>query len=260
MLYRYFAVLFLLGIILTGNLSFHQPVWAETLVQSIVETRLMVGLRVGQAELQRWLPAPWQVNPIPGGPLKEANFFISFIDSLLVQDAQGTPDMGGINRLVVFVVPAKHTQTGEMALIVTGGLASNILNVPGAYKNYVQTTIRREQTGKGSNIEAGVGDDFWGVRDTRGGIIELRIQYQRALPSRAKSEMKLYSAVEPNFFRIYRVDTATDIVKSIPAGIDRAQNYQLRVAMPELGKLLDGTEQHVGVAVYPLYLRQVFLP
>lgn len=260
MLHRYFLVLFLLGIILTGNLSFHQPVWAETLVQSIVETRLMVCLRVGQAELQRWLPAPWQVNPIPGGPLKEGNFFISFIDSLLVQDAQGKPDIGGINRLMVFAVPAKHTQTGEMAFIVTGGLASNPLNIPGAYKNYVQATIRREQTNKGANIEAGVGDDFWEVRDTRGGIIELRIQYQRALPSRAKSEMKIYSAVEPSFFRIYRLETATDIVKSIPAGIDRVQNYQLRVAMPELGKLFDGAEQLVGVAVYPLYLRQVFLP
>jgi hypothetical protein len=109
-------------------------------------------------------------------------------------------------------------------------------------------------------MEIGVGEDFWEVRDARGVVIELRIHYQQALPSRAKSEQKNYSAVEPSFFRIYRMDTATDIVKSIPAGIDRVQNYQFRVAVPELSKLFDGTEQLVGIAAIPLYVRQIFLP
>ena len=31
-------------------------------------------------------------------------------------------------------------------------------------------------------------------------------------------------------------------------------------AVPELSKLLDGTEQLVAVTVIPLYVRQVFLP
>ena len=147
-----------------------------------------------------------------------------------------------------------------MATIVIGGLASNTLNVPGPYKTFVQATLRREQTYKGANIEAGLVDDFWEVRDTRGGGIDLRVQYQRAIPSRAKSEMKPYSAVEPSFFRIYRADAATDIAKSIPAGIDRVQNYQLRVTVSELGKLFDGTEQLVGIVVSPVLLRQIFLP
>jgi hypothetical protein len=260
MLYGYFAVLFLLGISLAGNLSLTQPVWAETLVQSIVETRLTVALRVGQAELQSKLPALWQVNPSPGGPFKESNFSLVFNDSLLVQDAQGKPDMGGINRYVFFMVPAKHTQTGEVAVFIIGGLASNILYTHGPYKNYVQATLRRQQTYKGANIEAGLVDDFWEVRDTRGGGIELRVQYQTAIPSRAKSETKVYSAVEPGFYHIYRLETAMDIVKSIPTGIDRVQNYQLRVAVPELSKLFDGTEQVVGIAAYPMFLRLVFLP
>ena len=253
-------VLFLLGISFIGNLSFTQLVCAETLVQSTAETRLTVALRVGQAELQKLVPPPWQIMTIPGGPFKEANFFVVFIDSFLVQDAQGKPDMGGINRAVPLAVPVKHTQTGEVATIIVGGFMANISNVPGPYKNSVGATIRREQTLKGANLEAGVGEDFWEVRDTRGGIIELRVQYQRALPSRAKSEQKIYSAAEPSFFRIYRMETATDVLKSIPVGINRVQNYQLRVAVPELSKLFDGTEQLVGIAAIPLYVRQIFLP
>jgi len=217
-------------------------------------------LRVGQAELQKLLPAPWQANPVPGGPFKEANFLIVFIDSFLVQDAQGKPDKGGIARKAVFAVPVKHTQTGEMALVVTGGFTADSQDVPGPYKNFSHAAIRREQTLKVVNIEAGVNEDFWEVRDTRGGIIELRVQYQAALPSRAKAEQKLYSAVEPSFYRIYRIDQATDIVKSVPVGIDRMRNCQFRMAVPELSKLFDGTEQLVGVSVIPLYVRQIFLP
>jgi hypothetical protein len=260
MLYRYIAVFCTVGICLVGNLTLARTVCAETLVQSTAETRLTVALRVGQAELQKLVPPPWQIMTIPGGPFKEANFFVVFIDSFLVQDAQGKPDMGGINRAVPLAVPVKHTQTGEVATIIVGGFMANISNVPGPYKKYVGATIRREQTLKGANLEAGVGEDFWEVRDTRGGIIELRVQYQCALSSRAKSEQKIYSAAEPSFFRIYRSETATDVLKSIPVGINRIQNYQLRVAVPELSKLFDGTEQLVGIAANPLYVRQIFLP
>ena len=248
-------------IILAGNIPFIQPVCAETLFQSTVETRITVALRVGQLELQKLVPAPWQLISLPGGPLKETNFFIVFMDQSLIQDAQGKPDKGGISRQVVFAVPVKHTQTGEIATLVTGGFTPNIDNVPGPYKNFVQATIRREQTHKGANLEAGVCEDFWELRDnTRGASIELRVQYQMALPLRAKAEQKMYSAVEPSFFRIYRMETTTDLIKSIPIGINRLQNYQLRVAAPELSKLFDGSEQLVGITANPLYVRQVFLP
>ena len=260
MLYRYVAVLLLLGVGLAGNVSLTQPVWAETHVQSLALTQVVVALRVGQAELQKWVPAPWEITPIAGGPLKGANLSLVFIDVLLLQDGQGKPDLGGINRQVVLGVSAKNTQTGELAPFTIGGLSANKLNVPGPYKNFVQATLRREQTYKEADIEAGGGEDFWEVRDAHGGIIELRVQYQRGLPSRAKSEMKMHSSVEPGFFRIYRIDTATDIVKSVSTGIDRVQKYQLRVTVPEFRKLFDGTEQLVGIAVSPAYRREVFLP
>lgn len=260
MLTKYIAVFFILGIGIAATFSLAQPCWAETLVQSTVETRLTVALRVGQAELQKLVPPPWQVMAIPGGPLKEANLFVVFIDSFLVQDPQGKPDKGGISRVVPLAASVKNTQTGEMASLVIGGFMADISSIPGPYKNFVGATIRREQTYKVANLESGVGEDFWEVRDTRGGIIELRVQYQRALPSRAKSEQKIYSAAEPSFFRIYRIDSATDIIKSIPVGVNRVQNYQFRVAVPELSKLFDGTEQLVGIAASPLFVRQIFLP
>jgi hypothetical protein len=132
---------------------------------------------------------------------------------------------------------------------------------PGPYKNSIPAaTVRAEQTLKGAGLEPATGSEVWEVRDAAGGTIELRLQYQRGVPSRIKAENKPGSAVEPNFFRIYRVDQGVDVVRSVPGGIDRVQQYSLRVTMAELRKMFDGTEQLVSVSVVPWYLRQVSLP
>jgi hypothetical protein len=132
--------------------------------------------------------------------------------------------------------------------------------VPGPYKTAVPATIRREATLKGAGLEPGTGNEMWEMRESGGGLIELRVEYQQGVPSRAKPETKPHSPVDPSFFRIYRFDAGTDVVKSIPVGIDRVRSYQFRVTVPELRKLFDGAEQLVSIAILPWYVRQVFLP
>ena len=234
---------------------------AETLIGSNVDNRIVVALRVGQAELQSWLPTPWKVNPITKGPLKEANLYVIFVDRLLNQDVQGKPTAGGTFRVVALVAPAKHAQTGESALFVIRVFAPHEdIDLYNPYKNSVRATIRREQTLKSVDLGPGTGSELWELWDSAGGMLQLWIEYRRAVPSRVKPEFKPRSAVDPNFFRIYRVDQGSDLVKSIPAGIDRVQNYQLRVTVSELRKLFDGTEQLVGIIVIPWYVRQLSLP
>jgi hypothetical protein len=234
---------------------------AETHIGSNVDNRMIVALRVGQAELQSWLPTPWHVNPIPKGPLKGANLYLNFGDRLLDQDAQGKPARGGICRVVALAAPAKHAQTGQPAVFVIRVFAPHEdINLYNPYKNSVRATIRREYTVKGANLEPGTVSDLWELRDSAGGILEFRIEYQRAVPLRAKQELKPHSSVEPDFFRIYRVDQGMDLIKSIPAGIDRAQSYKLHVTVSELRKMFDGTEKIVGILAIRWYVRKLFLP
>ena len=234
---------------------------AETLVGSNVDNRIVVALRVGQAELQTWLPAPWQVNPVAKGPLKEANLYLIFVDRLLNQDAQGKPAAGGTFRVVALAAPAKHAQTGESAMFVIRAFVPHEdIDLYNPYKVSVRATIRREYTVKGADLAPGTASDLWELRDSAGGMLQFRIEYQRAVPSRAKRESKPRSAVEPTFFRIYRFDQGSDLIKSIPAGINRVQSYHLHVTVPELRKLFDGTEKVVGIVVIPWYVRKSFLP
>ncbi len=234
---------------------------AETLVGFNNDSRTVLALRVPQAEAQSWLSAPWQVNPIGTGPSKDANLLLIFINPWLAQDPEGKPTATPIDRRVAVAVPGKHPQTGETAFFAARIYHSNPNAAPGPYKNSLPvTTVRVEQTLKGAGLEPATGSEIWEVRDAAGGTIELRLQYQRGVASRVKSESKPRSAVEPNFFRIYRVDHGLDVVKSVPAGIDRVQQYSLRVTMAELRKLFDGSEQLVSISLLPWYLRQVSLP
>ena len=234
------------------------PARAETPFETNVDSRVEVGVRVPQAELQRWLPAPWEVSPVPEGPLKNANLVLSFVDRLHGQDAEGKPT--GSARRVVLSVPARNAATGELAPLVIRTFEGDPKTVPpGTYKNDIPATVRREQTLKGAGVEPGSGSEAWEARDGAGGAIELRLQYQRGALRRVKSESRPRSAVDPGFFRIYRIDQGVDIVKSAGLGIDRA-SYQLRVTAPELRKLFDGTEEVVFISVVPWYLRQVSFP
>jgi len=225
-----------------------------------METRTMVFLQVEKTELQKWVPESMQIAPAPTGPFNGAKIVIVFIDYLLAQDPQGKPDKGGVYRAAVFVVPAKHNQTGEMIFLVIGGLSDNPENVPGPYKNFKAASIRRESNHAFSALDAGEGSDTWEFKNDSGVLIDFHVGYKRALPMRAKPVQKIYSGAEPEFYRIYKTDYLVDVVKSIPATIDRAKDYRLKMSMPELRKLFNGTEQLVAVAVIPAYVRAVFLP
>lgn len=234
--------------------------WGETHVESTIENRSMVTLRVNNAELQKWVPETMQIVAAPAGPFKGANLSIIFIDISSRQDPQGKPIDGGSSRNAVFVVPAKLKQTGEMVYPVIYGLTDNAQMIPGAYKCYKQASVRRQLIYTVSGADGVKETDTWEFRNGSEMLIDFHVQYKRALPKRAKPALKVYSAAEPEFFRIYKTDYIVDLVKSNPAKIDHAEDYRLKVSVPKLKKIFDGTEQLVAVTVFPAYAREVFLP
>ena len=252
------SVLYLIGIICVGSVAFTTIAQAETLVESSLFFRIYVGFSVEQKAAQAWLPAPWKVSSVPKGPFKGANLLVVLTDYFIMQDGEGKQYMGGTFCLAALVSFGKNPQTGEFAPFVTRIYWP--YDDPSSYKNAVKTTVRRGATLHGANLEPGTGTEVWKVQDSAGGVLEFWMDYQRAVPKRKKYEFKTRSSVEPDILFIYRDDYAVDVVKSIPAGIDRVQNYQFRVTMTELRKMFDGSEQLVGIIVNPSRVRQKFRP
>jgi hypothetical protein len=253
------AVVGLLSILLATALLLvpATPAQGETLVESTLFFRIYVAFTVNQKAAQEWLPAPWKAVSMPKGPLKGANLFVMFNDKLIAQDGNGKPYMGGTYCIAVLIAFGKNEQTGEVAPFVIRIYSPH--GGPGPYKNSVKTMVFRGATLQGANL-GGKASEVWKVQDSAGGIMEFRMDYQRGVPERMKRKFKVRSSVEPDFFRIYQDDYATDLVKSIPAGIDRVRDYHFRVTMSELREMFDGSEQLVGISVNPCRVRQAFLP
>jgi len=240
--------------------SFWRTAWPETLVQRNVDTRVTLAFHVSQTALMSWIPTPWQINAATEGPSAEANLFVTFIDQLISQDAEGKLIAGGTNRIVGLTVPAKNSDTGETAVMVIRLYTSNPEYVPGPYDNSAPARISREASMRGADLDPGSGTELWKMRDNNGGEITFRVEFQRGIPTRGKSDVKPHSAVDPAFYRIYRYEEGIDIVKSVPANVNRVQGFYFSSTVGELAKLFDGNEQLVSVAIRPWYVREVFLP
>jgi hypothetical protein len=220
--------------------------------------RIYVAFSVDQKAVQEWLPDAWKVVSLSKGPFKGANLLVILDDKFIIQDGEGKLDKEGTYCIAVLVSPGINTKTKKFDFFVTRIYWP--YNDSGPYKNGVNATVHREATIKDVASKSGVSSEVWKVQDKDGSILEFRMEYKRSVPKRTKSEFMVHSSVEPNFYRIYRDDWANELVKSIPAGIDRVQNYKFSSTISELRKLFDGSEKLIGITVNPCRVRQVFLP
>jgi hypothetical protein len=234
---------------------------AETLVETTVESRLILAFQAQESELQHWLPETWQVNPATAGPSKGANLSVVFVQKLRSETPEGKPSpFGGTARYVALVVPAKHTQTGEDSLFITRVYMTDNDRIPGPFKNAVKADVRRELALRGENLSPGTGSEEWEMKEAGGGTIAVRLAYLQSVLDRAKWERKLRSSIDPNLCYIYRVEQGSELVKSVPGGVDRLQSYEFRSTVPELAKLLDDSAKLVSITALPWYVLQVSLP
>jgi hypothetical protein len=240
---------------------FHVPaahVNAETLQTSSLFYRITLGFSVDNKKVQEWLTAPWKAVSISKGILRGSNIFVLFDDWFIRQDAEGKLDKDGAFCSSAIVAFGKNEQKEEFSSFVTRMLCP--YDDPGPYKNAVKAAVNREATLKSVTSATGSGSELWTINDNNGGILEFRMEYQRAVLKRSKIEPKVRSNVDPDFYRIYRFCRASYLVLSVPEGINRVKNYQLKTNIPELSKIFDGSEQLIAITIFPSIVRQAFLP
>ena len=80
------------------------------------------------------------------------------------------------------------------------------------------------------------------------------------MPTTSKTNPNVHSAAKPDFYRIYRIEQAVDVVRSTATGVDRVTKLSFKASGGKLGQLFDGTEQLISVISVPWYTRQLYLP
>ena len=183
---------------------------------------------------------------------------LTFMDWLSVQDEDGKP--AKTHRSVGLSVPARQTGTDATASMTVGGLSSPQDYAPGPYGNSVpaKSTISRTLSTDDQGVSSA--DEAWQFEGENGDSVELQLRFLRGIAARSKLEARVHSAVKPDFYRIYRIDQAVDVIRSASNGTDRVERYLFKASGPLLSSLFNGSEQLISITSMPWYSRQAFLP
>jgi hypothetical protein len=221
-----------------------------------VSPRTVLGFKVSDAAVQKLLPAGFQVNSPTTGPAKGVNINVALIDYLMMQDMEGKPVPS--YPTVVLNVPAKNS-TGEAVAVVFAGFVAKA-GAPGPYFLYeaANTSVdrRSQEDAEGRSII----NESWAVKGDEGDSLQVELQFTRGVPARGTLEAKIHSAAKPDFYRIYKFEQASDVVRSMATGTDRVSKFSLKASGPKLAPLFDGSEQLISVTSVPFYSRTIYLP
>jgi hypothetical protein len=230
----------------------------EKFIGSDVAQRTVLTFKASDAAVQKMLPEGWEVNSPQAGPTKGQNLAVVLVDQILSQDPEGKPEATH-QRGVALAIPAKKKGTDIVGAMVFGGFFEQAAS-PGAYGVYATAQVaieRKRQTGSDNTSRI---EESWQIRTGDGNSIEVQVQFSPGVPTRAKVDSKVFSAAKPEFFRIYRVEQASDVVRSTATGVDRVTKLSFKAAGDKLAPLFDGTEQLISITSIPWYSRQLSLP
>jgi hypothetical protein len=243
----------LLGFIL---LAAEPALAADKYVGSNVDVRTVLAFKVADAAVQKLLPGGWQPDVAIAGPGKDVNFRVTFIDRIVNQDAESKA-LEPV-RIAHLSVPAKKAGSEAGGTMLLRIHSSSAGGVPGPYGVSVHAPANMQRTVRIDPAGTVTVEESWEFKSQDGDSIQLQIQYARGPSTLGKAENKFYSAAKPEFYRIYRSEQITDLLRS-PAG-DRVQKILFKASGPTLSPLFDGSEQLIGVTSDPWYTRQTFLP
>jgi hypothetical protein len=230
---------------------------AQNFTEWSSETRTALSFKVNAAALQKMLPAGWVSVPssAPGTP--GANLNLTMMERSIVLDPQGKPVRTGTSRYMVLGVPARNAQTGQTNTIIVGGLSPEGAGAYGVY--LTATTAKLERTVSGEAEGYARVRESWEFSAASGERIELEVTYRRGPVTKAHVDSVVRSGIRPDFQRTYRIDQATDVLRSATTP-DRVESLSFHATGPKLAALFDGTETLLSVSAIPFYVRDISIP
>jgi hypothetical protein len=216
--------------------------WAETPVESSLETRFQFDVKVPDAALASYLPAGFTPNVAAQGAAKDCNLRVVFIDRVTVNGPDGKPVGKGSNRLVYLVAPVKDP-AGANAQLVIGGLTEDPADAPGPFGNYLLATTHTMQRTTTSAASGPILDSQdWNFAAATGEHLELHIKYERGTGNKGnQADTKFFSAKNPSFYQISRQEQVLDILRNTTTNpADRVKEFSFSASY---GKLFDGTQK-----------------
>ncbi len=217
---------------------------SQTLQENSSETRFQLDLKVPEAALASYLPKGWTPNVAAQGAAKDCNLRAVFIDRVTINGPDGKPVGKGSNRLVYLVAPVKDP-TGANVQLVIGGLTEDPTDAPGPFGVYLLATTHSAKRATMYLGGVDLSTQDWEFAAASGEKLELRISFEPGVGNKTNpTEVRFYSAKNPNFFQISKQEQVLDILRNVTTNPpDRVQEFSFKGSGGSFAKLFDGTEK-----------------
>ncbi|MDA7428059.1 hypothetical protein PGB28_06290 [Primorskyibacter aestuariivivens] len=230
---------------------------AETPMGSVIESRLLVGIKTDADAVTDMMPAGWVAIPYPKGPMTGSNAILALLDAHLVLDTEGKP-----------ADPATRTTAAILGLgKETGGkgIRQFVLVVytddPDAnpYGNTITAQVQRERGLSGTSGTARSASESWTVSegDT---ALTLSLSYEMGTPGWSLGKSAAFSAADPDFAVSQTYQQLAELVSSEALGKPLNGELSYSSNLKGLSPLLNGSEEVQAIVSIPMYIRDVFHP
>lgn len=234
------------------------PANGETLVGANVDSRVIMGFAAPQEAVQAWLPDGFTAITLPKGGMAGANLLLVLIDRHLDMAPDGAPAEPASSRSAVLASFGVAEGGGKPRLFATRIYATDADKDP--YAVAVSAEVGRTSKLDGATAGERVRSEEWSVRPETGGSITVRYAHDAGVPVWSEGESRVFSAANPEYHRIYRYRQLDDLAMSEGLGKALSGEIEIRVDVPELATLFDGSERLVALITRPVYQRETFLP
>jgi hypothetical protein len=231
----------------------------ETLIGKTIESRVVLAFKVADAGVQPALPDGWVPFTFPKGPVAGANLVVAMIDRHAMVPAEGEPDPAMTGPTVAVMAYARKDGVEGIRGFVTRVFEEPPMVDP--YGTSVPADIDRTAgyTDKGGGVRRQT--ESWTVRPEAGGEMSVDLSFDVARFNWSTgNESRPYSAVNPEFHRIYRYDQLVALAMSEGLGLELKGTVDFNATGPDLAGLFDGSEELVTIMAIPTYVREVSLP
>src|SRR5438045_4097598 len=197
------------GVALLASGALALPASAETFVEHSSEVRMQLDFVVPQAALAKFVPAGFDMNVATSGAAKDCNVRMIFIDRVDITKQDGSPAAPGSNQLVYLAVPVKQGQ------LLIHGLTADPKDAPGAHGVYQAASTHKVARSTVANAGGPVlVDENWEFAAASGEHMQVTLKYERGTARKTSNEVKFYSAANPSFFQIFKIEQGLDIMRN----------------------------------------------
>ena len=243
---------------LAASVGAPAPAVGQGVTEWSAEARTVLSFRVPDAAVQALLPPGWTVDPSTGAANRGANLSLTVMERTLVVDPAGKNVRTGTIRYAVMSVPARHAETGRTNPMIVLGISPEGEGAYGAYLKAVVSRLERSSSATGE--DPGRAEEAWEFSAASGERLELRLAYRRGAPVKTRVQTTIRSGARPDFTRTYRIDQASDVLRSLTTATDRVDTLRFSATGPRFAPLFDGSETLLSVTAIPWYVREISVP